>query len=188
MNKKLIVACVAILVALGLIFGSLIAADSTKAVTPAKTEVKAPAKPEAKAASKYDYVGAQKCKICHKNEYDSWMTTVHAKAMDSLKADDQKNAVCLGCHTTGKDAARTVLTGVQCEACHGAGSAYKTPANMKDVKLALANGMTMPTKEVCVKCHNEKSPTFKGFDFDKYVKNEKGIHKHFPKKTEEKKG
>jgi len=31
-------------------------------------------------------------------------------------------------------------------------------------------GMIKPvTKEVCVSCHNEESPTFKGFDFEKMV-------------------
>jgi hypothetical protein len=30
---------------------------------------------------------------------------------------------------------------------------------------AASVGLVMPTEETCVKCHNEKSPSFKGFDF-----------------------
>ena len=30
-------------------------------------------------------------------------------------------------------------------------------------------GLKDPDKKNCVSCHNEKSPTFKGFDFEKYV-------------------
>ena len=33
-----------------------------------------------------------------------------------------------------------------------------------------AKGLIMPTEEVCVACHNDESPHFKGFDFAEYVK------------------
>lgn len=192
MSKKLIVIATLVCVAIMLVFGTLFAADSTKTTPPAKTETAAPGKTEAKAekaaTAKFDFIGDKKCKLCHKNEHDSWATTVHAKAWEALKPEEQKKDSCTVCHSTGKDATGALLTGVQCEACHGAGSAYKTSPIMKDIKQATANGLKMATKEVCVTCHNEKSPTFKGFDFDKYVKNEKGMHKHFPKKTEVKKG
>lgn len=184
MSKKL-VTLITVLIAVGLIGSGVIAADSTKTTTPAE---KAPAAAAAKTAGKFEYVGKDKCKLCHKQEHDSWMTTVHAKAWNTLKPEEQKKDSCSVCHSTGKDAAGTLITGVQCESCHGPGSAYKTQANMKDRKLALANGLTLPTKEVCVKCHNEKSPTFKGFDFDKYVKDPKAVHKLFPKAAPEKKG
>ncbi len=193
MSKKLFVLAVVLVAAFALVFGNLMAQDTTK-TAPAKTETAAPAKGEAKApaakpaAGKFEFVGKDKCKLCHKKQYDSWMTTVHAKAWEALKPEEQKKEDCIGCHSTGKDAAGAMLTGVQCEVCHGAGSAYKTQAIMKDVKAAMANGLTQPTKEICVRCHNEKSPTFKGFDFDKYVKDPKGMHQLFPKATEVKKG
>ena len=184
MSKRLLMVVVILVAATALVFSSVIAQDSTKTTTETKTTTtKTTSKTEAAkpAAGKFEYVGKDKCKLCHKQQHDSWMTTVHAKAWEALKPEEQKKDSCVVCHTTGKDAAGTMLTGVQCEACHGAGSAYKTQANMKDMKLAMANGLTMPTKEVCVKCHNDKSPTFKGFDFDKYVKDPKGMHKLFPK-------
>jgi cytochrome c1 len=172
MSKKILIAIV-ILVLAAFVGGSLMAAD------PAKPDDKTAA--ATKAAVKFEYVGKDKCKLCHKQQHDSWLTTVHAKAWESLKPEEQKKDSCTVCHTTGKDAAGTLITGVQCEACHGPGSAYKTQANMKDKKLALAAGLTEPTKAVCVKCHNDKSPTFKGFDFDKALKDPTGVHKLFPK-------
>ena len=62
--------------------------------------------------------------------------------------------------------------GIQCEACHGAGSAYKTITLMKDHAKAVAAGMSDfsvkgAAEKRCKTCHNEKSPTFKGFEFDK---------------------
>jgi len=135
-------------------------------------------------AAKYDYVGHKKCKICHKTEHDSWMETVHAKAWDALKPEEQKKAECIGCHSTGKDKDGELLTGVQCEACHGPGSAYKSQKIMKDKELAIANGLIMPTAETCEGCHNKKSPTFKGFKFEEAVKNMKAMHVMKEAKTE----
>jgi hypothetical protein len=36
---------------------------------------------------------------------------------------------------------------------------------MKDKKLAIAAGLTIPTEKVCVKCHNTDSPFYKPFVF-----------------------
>lgn len=184
MRKRLLMAMVVMVAATALVFSQVIAQDSTKTTTETKTTTtKTTTKTEAAkpTAAKYDYIGKDKCKLCHKQEHDSWLTSVHAKAWETLKPEEQKKEECITCHSTGKDAAGVLITGVQCEACHGPGSAYKSQANMKDKKLALAAGLIEPTKEVCVKCHNEKSPTFKGFDFDKASKDPKGVHKLFPK-------
>ena len=37
-------------------------------------------------------------------------------------------------------------------------------------KLAQEAGLIMPDETVCVTCHNEKSPTFKGFEFAERIK------------------
>jgi len=177
MSRKLLVV-IAVLVAAMFIGANLKAADPEKPVKPADKSDTTAAKAT---VAKFTYVGKDKCKLCHKQQHDSWLTTMHAKAWEALKPEEQKKDSCIVCHSTGKDAAGVLLTGVQCEACHGPGSAYKTQANMKDKKLAMAAGLTEPTKEICVKCHNDKSPTFKGFDFDKYSKDPKGMHKLFPK-------
>jgi hypothetical protein len=36
---------------------------------------------------------------------------------------------------------------------------------MKDKKLAIAAGLTIPNEKVCVKCHNTDSPFYKPFVF-----------------------
>jgi len=113
------------------------------------------------AMAQHAYVGPEKCKMCHKVEYTSWSATKHAKAWDSLKPADQANAKCNGCHSTNLP----TLTGVSCEACHGAGGDYWKMSVMKDQKLAVQNGLVIPDEKVCVKCHNKQSPTFKGFNY-----------------------
>ncbi len=52
----------------------------------------------------------------------------------------------------------TIAEGVSCESCHGPGSAYKTNTIMKDQALSIKNGLILPTKEVCEKCHNKENP------------------------------
>ncbi len=144
-----------------------------------------------KAANKY--VGVKTCSMCHKattgNQYGIWQKSLHASAFTNLKtpkADEIAKAKglktaaaespeCVGCHTGNIDMKLADKTfdpkdGVQCEACHGAGSAYKSMAIMKDKAKAIAAGMTAykdtaAIEAKCKTCHNEKSPTFKGFVF-----------------------
>lgn len=124
-----------------------------------------------------DYVGAEKCKTCHMKQYNSWKETKMANAFAALKPEEQKDEKCVSCHTTGAGKSATVLEGVQCEGCHGPGSEYKAMGTMKDLAKAKAAGLIVPDEAMCKTCHNEKSPTFKGFTFDKV----KGIHEHIAK-------
>lgn len=103
-------------------------------------------------AQDHEYVGAEKCKMCHKVQFASWENTVHAKATDAAKAstDREFSADCLKCHATN---ASEELAGVQCEACHGPGNDYKKMSIMKDVEAAKANGLIIPTQETCDGCH-----------------------------------
>ncbi|MBV6415496.1 MAG: Cytochrome c-554 [Steroidobacteraceae bacterium] len=95
------------------------------------------------------YEGQKKCGSCHRSERRSWAKTVHARALDSLKAgaeleakrkvgldpakDYSSDRNCIGCHVTGfgkeggYDPADPgiYLVGVGCESCHGPGSRYK---------------------------------------------------------------
>jgi len=132
----------------------------------------------------YTYVGINGCKMCHKGAskgevFEKWEKTPHAKAFETLKAKkEEKNPKCLECHVTGfgstgykvGDANAAKFEGVQCEACHGPGSAYKSLSIMKDKKQSMANGLIEPNEALCKKCHNPKSPTFKGFKFAEAVK------------------
>jgi len=105
-------------------------------------------------AGDHAYVGAEKCKMCHKVQYASWLETTHAKATDDAKGstDPAFEAKCLGCHATNSDEA---LAGVQCEACHGAGADFKKMSIMKDPEAAAANGLVIPTQATCDGCHQD---------------------------------
>ena len=73
-------------------------------------------------------IGADKCKPCHKVQYDSWAASAHA----------------------------TTTPPLDCESCHGPGSEYKSLAVMKDPEKARAAGLVMPEKAFCTgKCHQE---------------------------------
>lgn len=142
------------------------------------------------------FVGAKTCAICHKTEkqgkQDSiWAKSKHAVAYKTLtteaaqkiakekglKKAANESPECLECHVTAAKADAKVLDkgynktdGITCEACHGAGSTYKTMAIMKDKKKAIEAGLSEYEDEkaieaLCVTCHNEKSPTYKEFKF-----------------------
>jgi hypothetical protein len=144
------------------------------------------------AQSQNKYIGVKMCSMCHKadktgNQFAVWSKSAHAQAYKTLtgpkaaeiaKAKNIKNASeaaeCLECH--GAVDAKLVGTydvkdGVQCEMCHGAGSAYKAMATMKDKAKAIAAGMrefkdAAAIEKFCKTCHNEKSPTHKAFKFE----------------------
>jgi len=126
-----------------------------------------------------------------------WENSAHAKAFKTLKSEEAQKIAkekglkvaaheapeCLSCHVTGYDAEPAMLgkkfnveDGVQCETCHGPGSKYRKKKIMEDRQASIDAGMTPilvsdgTAKKQCVECHNEKSPTFKGFDFDKMWK------------------
>jgi len=141
------------------------------------------------------FVGAGKCKLCHStekigNQFQIWQSSKHAQAYadlatDTAKAvaksrgidDPQKSPKCLKCHETGYgepassfEASFDPTQGVQCESCHGAGSDYWKLSTMKGVHAKTIDAATVglvvsPTEEACVKCHNEESPFYRGFDF-----------------------
>ncbi len=116
-------------------------------------------------------IGAEKCgKMCHKVQYNSWLETDHAKAMESLKPEEQKKEDCLSCHRMAEG-----LDGVQCESCHGPGSEYKSMSAMKDPEKAKAAGLKAPDEALCKTCHNPESQIYREFNFAESVKK---VHKH----------
>jgi len=141
------------------------------------------AQEEGEEKAKPEYVGMTKCKMCHKDVYEAWSKTKHATAIETLGDTSAMDEACLACHVTGYgkgggyvDTASTPgLLGVTCEACHGPGSLYWKLPIMKDHEKAVANGLVEQDSSVCLSCHNEKSPTFKGFKYDEAKKT--GIHK-----------
>ncbi len=144
---------------------SFVLAEETK-----KAEEK---KEKAKTESEFDYIGAKKCRMCHRKDetYPTWAETPHANAFDVLNEKQQKNEECIACHATGMDEDGELLAGVQCEACHGPGSDYKSMKVMKDRELAMENGLLIPNEETCTTCHDaEKAPDIckieEEFDFE----------------------
>lgn len=120
-----------------------------------------------------------------------------AKEM-KLEVAAYESPQCLVCHTTGfdsggyevkqesfwnpdpedRDARKAVrrmegLQAVGCESCHGPGSEYRSKSTMEEIYEGTldgaAVGLRTPDEEVCLTCHNEKSPTFKGFDFEEFM-------------------
>jgi hypothetical protein len=146
-----------------LLIAALAVAGVVLAAWPSKEEAEHP---------KPTYVGAGKCKVCHLEAYDSWKTTVHARALSRLGAEDARDSTCLRCHTTGfgdggygTEGTVIDLAGVQCEACHGAGSLYSRSSVMRQSKLSRELGLFDVDSTACATCHNDKSPTFKGFAY-----------------------
>lgn len=145
------------------------------------------------------FEGVDKCKICHKNpqqgeQYRIWSESLHAKAYETLAGDKAKQygekrgienpqtaPQCLKCHVTayGVDAQflgpkYKITDGVGCESCHGAGEEYSKLKTMKAVTAGTMDpasvGLVIPDEKVCIGCHNEESPAFKGFDFEEFSK------------------
>jgi hypothetical protein len=119
------------------------------------------------------YVGATKCKVCHLEIFNSWAETPHRKAILSLSGEEAGDPRCIECHTTGfgaggYDGPQDIvdLGGVQCEACHGAGSLYSLSSIMIKPEMSRQAGLMTPDSLSCTRCHNAKSPTFKGFAYE----------------------
>ncbi len=141
-------------------------------------------------AQNFKYIGASKCKMCHMKpakgaQYKLWLEGPHANAMNTLSGEQAKeiaeakgitdpttDAACIKCHSTighidAKLAGSLKITdGVSCESCHGPGSMYKGASVMKNRELSIQKGLLIPTEELCKKCHNEESPTYKPFVFE----------------------
>ncbi len=136
----------------------------------------------------HQYVGASKCKTCHKKElmgdqYGTWSDGPHAEAFETLEEDDStalaaklgvagpasEASECLSCHVTafGQPAEAFYKDlefedGVQCESCHGPGRDYRKKKIMSDPEQAKAKGLWDPGAhaKICTECHNPRSPTW----------------------------
>jgi hypothetical protein len=146
--------------------------------------------------SQNKYIGTKMCGACHKQKkagetYKVWQKSAHASAYKTLQMEEAdkiaeekglkkpaaESPECLKCHVTGGGTAKNVdksfklSEGVTCEACHGAASGYKTlHSKPKNKEKAIAKGLIVgdaADETLCVTCHNEESPTFKGFDMKK---------------------
>ena len=160
-------------------------------------------------AAEPQYVGAAKCKTCHKKElmgdqYGAWQEAKHAKAFETLKGEKAAEIAkekgltgpayesdeCLKCHMTGHGLPATAFKkkplkakdGIQCESCHGPGSDYKKKKTMSDHDKSVAAGMWEPGKDekICQKCHNDESPTWDAAEGFDYEKRKEEIAHPIP--------
>jgi excinuclease UvrABC ATPase subunit len=143
---------------------------------------------------KFGYVGTNTCGMCHKKEdvgsqLSIWEGSRHANAYKTLQSAEAdaiaiekgfttkaaETEACLKCHVSGYNIDASLKAdkfmmseGVQCETCHGPGSAYKTKKIMESRQLSVENGLLVyaSAEELCVSCHNEESPSYKGFNFE----------------------
>ena len=117
------------------------------------------------------YVGDRKCKKCHLKMHKDWELREHAKAFQSLKAEDlgrtdeTTKKACVACHATGfgKPSGFTApdktpdLANVGCEACHGPGSIHAAREKTENQKLKESNGdlrILRADAAACIACHN----------------------------------
>jgi hypothetical protein len=112
------------------------------------------------------FVGEKKCKKCHIKDHKTWRDTKHAKAFEYLDAEQQKDAECIKCHTTGYGMggftsvdATPELLNVQCEQCHGAGGNHiplmdQLKKDKVDKSEYPADKKIDKTPSGCTQCHN----------------------------------
>ena len=121
------------------------------------------------------YVGAAKCSQCHVKAYEKWKTTKHSRATEALVnapiPGQQFNPECIVCHVTGvnhETGFRSIeetplLTGNQCENCHGPGKLHaEDPRNAAKVLPMKRSRLNVKTR--CMECHDAENDIH--FDFD----------------------
>jgi hypothetical protein len=112
------------------------------------------------------FLGVEACETCHPVAVETWWTSTHAAAFDTLvKNDADFNPKCVGCHVVAfetpggfVDALTTPeRKDVQCEACHGAGAPHLEDPRVPYGKVRIST---------CTVCHDtEHSPDFNFYTF-----------------------
>jgi hypothetical protein len=124
-------------------------------------------------SQEFTYVGAGRCKICHKTkkqgrQFPLWEKRKHSKSFAALTTEEVKvkvpdapeNPECLKCHVPlFEKNTEFKEEGVTCEVCHGPGSAYKKLSVMKSREESAKNGLILygsaeAIKKQCLTCHD----------------------------------
>lgn len=115
------------------------------------------------------------CGNCHVGKQNEWETTAHARAWEGLQTSSHAGPTCVGCHTTNGASSgdstndnagyfavnadsKPLYHDVQCESCHGPGSAHVTAPDDTQpiIGIAADTGMT----ESCGTCHTDTHHPF----------------------------
>lgn len=139
-------------------------------------------------SQEFSYIGAGKCKTCHKTEkqgkqFPIWEENQHSKSFAALSSPEAsakaqemgvenpaESSKCFKCHAPLFEKAPELKEeGITCEVCHGPGSAYKKLSIMKSREESVANGLivyesTEAIKKHCLTCHENAHE--KSFDFE----------------------
>jgi Cytochrome c554 and c-prime len=184
---------IAPLLAIALGVSSILFARGAPAAQSAPTaqDVKYIGATKCKSCHSSEETGNQYAKWSGMNHAKAWETLGTDKAKELAKAkgiaDPQQSEACLKCHVTGYGLSPDHFKGkwdpklgVQCESCHGPGDAHMK-ARMADAAkrdpTAPVEYKGVPAGEIadqigeaqCRKCHNEESPSFKGFCYHTYT-------------------
>jgi hypothetical protein len=134
------------------------------------------------------YIGAQKCKTCHRAEkrgkqFILWENSRHSKSFEvlftnsaleeakkqTLEQHPSESPKCLKCHGPLYEKAPELKSeGVTCEICHGPGSAYKKINIMKNREEAMKNGLLAYDSVEAIKTKCQMCHTGEHFDFDSF--------------------
>jgi hypothetical protein len=115
-----------------------------------------------------DFIGPEACKACHVDAYNAWKQSKHARAFDSLNAQQQQDARCTSCHAP--NVVEQSVAHITCETCHGGGHYYATQYVMKDPELVRLVGLLDPGEKGCRTCHDASSPSLRPFEFVEKLK------------------
>ncbi len=124
------------------------------------------------------YVGAVVCSPCHAEESAEWQRSPHGFAFSTLLLRHRNYAPgCVRCHVTGYGLPSGYHNGdplerlrhVQCEMCHGPGSAHASAPT-------LFNIIRHPPREACFECHDPAHSEMTAENFSGYY--ERASHKH----------
>lgn len=116
------------------------------------------------------YAGEQACASCHASAHRVVLASAHAHAYATLaQKGSEFDPECLRCHTVGSGAKDGFLNlkstpkfaDVQCESCHGRGTAHIAAVNSGKTGRATTANLRAVTPNSCVRCHDaENSANF----------------------------
>jgi Cytochrome c554 and c-prime len=112
-----------------------------------------------------DLAGPSSCRACHEEAYRIWSQSAHARAADSLPAEQRKMPLCLSCHSRDEQRSNRAdpVASVSCETCHGGGRFYQPAEVMRDRELAKLFGL-QDAQASCLSCHGSGSASAQPFD------------------------